>query len=608
MSGKKSTCRSAKDRWSHTRVAVVSALLVLTALARTNRSPGAGAEPVPLPPGGTILFGSAAPRGWDVYLVDLGAKKVQRLTDHPALDYNAAFSPDGRRVAFVSQRDGHHAVYVVNRDGTDLQRLTEGFALDDHPAWSPDGQRIAFCSTKQPAQTAGKAWNAIYVMNADGSDVRRVSPQDASEYSPAWSPQGDWIACACGSGEQGGTDLYVMKPDGRGRKLVAKNGGWPTFSADGGSLYFHSKREDQWGIWRVKLDGSALERITPADVEAYTPRASADGKWLVTAVRRGEHRQIERLELATKEWAAVTTDAADHWNPSVSADGRQVLYHRTAADFSVPNVEPWGSPPGCRLWLVRVGGVFPAVSPDGKRVALANGSLDVMNLDGSRRKTVLTAEHIYSLSWAPHGDRIALTHGPLFQTPEGKADVDIETIAPDGTQRKPLTARAGNNAFPSFSPDGKQLVFRSTRDGAKNLYIMNADGTGLRRLTEGKWTDTMCVWSPTGEWIAFASNRDNEQFAIWLIKPDGTGLKKLVGPDGTGTHTHPHFSPDGQWVVFASLRAGYSAEDVSRPPEGPRGDLFAIRLDGAGLVRLTHDGFGNSTPAWDAGAAVTPSK
>src|SRR5262249_44158381 len=151
------------------------------------------------------------------------------------------------------------------------------------------------------------------------------------------------------------------------------------------------------------------------------------------------------------------------------------------------------------------------------------------------RKTIVTAQNkeIFSLSWALKGDRIAFAYGAAFQTSERKTDVEIETIAADGSARKTLTARAGMNAFPAFSPDGKQLVFHSTRDGPKNLYIMNADGTGVRRLTEGKWTDTHAAWSPTGEWIAFAGKRDDGKFAIWLIRPDGTGLKRLVGPDGT---------------------------------------------------------------------------
>jgi Tol biopolymer transport system component len=584
----------------YTWIAVIACVVVLTSLVQANAL--TSTKTAPQPPGGTIVFSSVAPRGWDVYLFDVGTKKSQRLTEHPALDYNAAFSPDGQRVAFVSQRDGNHELYVVNRDGTGLKRLTRDFALDDHPAWSPDGKQIAFCSTRQPAKSPGKAWNAVYVMNADGAEVRRISPSDASDYSPAWSPRGDWIACASGSGDWGGTDLYVMKPDGSARKFVVKNGGWPTFSADGAALYFHSQREKQWGIFRVNLDGSGLERITPGEVAAYTPRASADGKWLVAAVRRGQHRQIERIDLATKKHSTITTEAVDHWNPSVSPDGMQILYHRAAADFKVPAVERWGRPPGSTLDMLRVDGVFPAIAPDGKRVALVRSDpdrLDIMTLGGSSPKSVFTAngKNIFSLSWASTGDRIAFTYGVAFQQAKSRLDVEIEVIAPDGTQHKTLTVKAGDNAFPSFSPDSKQLVFRSTRDGEKNLYIMNADGSGVRRLTEGKWTDTQCNWSPTGEWIAFASNRDHDAFALWLIKPDGTGLRKLTDHSG-GMNNHPHFSPDGEWIVFASLRAGYSAEDISRLHAGPPGDLFAIRLDGTGLLRLTHDGFGNGVPAW----------
>jgi Tol biopolymer transport system component len=570
--------------------------------------PAVAEKPAPVPPGGTILFSSLAPRGWEVYLAGNGGQEARRLTDHPALDYNAAFSPDGRTIAFVSERDGNLELYTLNRDGTGLQRLTNEFGLDDHPAWSPDGKRIAFCSTRQASATPGQAWNAIYVMNADGSDVRRISPRDAADYSPAWSPRGDWIACASGSGAAGGTDLHVMKPDGSERKQVIKDGGWPAFSADGAALYFHSQREGKWGIWRVQLDGSGLERITPADVEAFTPRAAADGKSLVAAVKRDKHRQIERIDLATRKPTAVTSDPTDHWNPSLAPDG-QVLYHRSAADFLVPNVELWGSPPGCPMQMLRLAGAFPAVSPDGSRVALTGNNfsqLDVMNLDGTGRKNLFSSppRTVFSLSWAHVGDRIAFSHGTAFQGPEGK--VDIEIIAPDGTGARSLTSKAGNNGFPSFAPDGKQLVFRSGRDGAKNLYVMNHDGTGVRRLTEGKWTDTMADWSPTGDWIAFASDRD-QNFEIWLIRPDGTGLKKLIG--GGGRHNHPHFSPDGQWLVFTSQRAGISAEEISLPHQfQPYGDLFAIRVDGTGLVRLTHNGFEEGTPAWSPHKDVKPSK
>src|SRR5206468_7625935 len=163
----------------------------------------------------------------------------------------------------------------------------------------------------------------------------------SADYSPAWSPGGDLIAVASGSGEAGGTDLFVMDLDGNGRRRVVADGGWPAFAADGRSLFFHSKRAGKWGVWRVGLDGSGLERITPPDVDAYTPSASADGKRLVAAVGRGGHRQIVAIDLATRSLTDLTDAAADHWNPAIAPDGRSVAYHRAASDSAAPNVEPW---------------------------------------------------------------------------------------------------------------------------------------------------------------------------------------------------------------------------------------------------------------------------
>src|SRR4051812_47362461 len=231
-------------------------------------------------PRGTIAFSSLAPRGWDVYAMDVGSRKARRLTDHPALDFNAAFAPGGGRLAFVSEREGNAELYTIRADGSDLQRLTDEFALDDRPAWSPDGRRPAFSSTRQPAGEPGRAWNAVYVMDTGGGKARRLTPEGSADYSPAWSPRGDLIAVASGSGEAGKTDVFVMDCDGKARRRLVTDGGWPAFAGDGKSLFFHGKREGKWGIWRVNLDGSTLERIGPPEVEAFTPSASADGKTL----------------------------------------------------------------------------------------------------------------------------------------------------------------------------------------------------------------------------------------------------------------------------------------------------------------------------------------
>ena len=595
------------------RVVIVSVLV----LAGGRTAPGA--PPGPGGPGGssgdrpagTIAFSSLAPRGWDLYLVEVASRRTRRLTDHPALDFNAAFAADGRTLAFVSTRDGNHELYVTTTDGAAARRLTDEFAMDDHPAWSPDGRHVVFSSTRQASDRPGLAWNALYVLRVDGrtagsgagrpadSEVRRLSPAGAADYSPAWSSQGDLIACASGSGAAGGTDIVVMAPDGTGRRVVVKDGGWPAFAADGRALFFHRKREGRWGVWRIGLDGSGLERITPPDVDAFTPSASGNGSRLAVAVSRGDHRQIAIVDLSSRSLTVLTDAPADHGNPAISPDGQAVAYHKSTPGPAVPNVEPWGAPPETDLRLLRLAGAFPAFAPDGKRLALTGGSfaqLDVMNVDGTGRRTLHPGKRrgLFSTSWAHQGDRIAFAQGPTFAG--AKDEVDLATIRPDGSGFTQVTKASGNNGFPAFAPDGRRLVFRSGRGGSKNLAIMDADGSNVRPLTAGKWTDTMADWSPDGRWIVFASDRDGD-FEIWLIQPDGTGLHKVVR--GGGRNNHPHFAPDGRWIVFTSRRAGFSAEEISLPRQPqPYGDLFAVRLDGTGLVRLTHNGFEEGTPAW----------
>src|SRR5262249_21756534 len=201
--------------------------------------------------------------------------------------------------------------------------------------------------------------------------------------------------------------------------------------------FFHSKREEKgkWGIWWVKIDGSGLERITPEDVDAYTPAVATPpapgAPFLAAAVRREGHRQIVLINLASHSLTDLTGGATDHWNPSFSRDGLSVAYHQATPDSPTPNVELWGAPPDTALKLIRLAGAFPAFSPDGRRLALTGGgfaSLDVMNSDGTDRKTLYPGKSraLFSVSWAHHGDRIAFSHGAVFQGPGGA--VDIATV------------------------------------------------------------------------------------------------------------------------------------------------------------------------------------
>jgi Tol biopolymer transport system component len=192
--------------------------------------------------------------------------------------------------------------------------------------------------------------------------------------------------------------------------------------------------------------------------------------------------------------------------------------------------------------------------------------------------------------------------GPTFAPPS--ATVDIWKLRPDGSGAVNLTGgAAANNGFPYFSPDGRQIVFRSGRDGNHELYLMNADGTGLRRLTHHQATDTMPAFSPDGKQVAFTSNRDGDH-EIYLLDLGTDGkpgeLRRLT--HSPGFDTHPVFSPDGGWLVFSSQRGGLNDEEPLLPVFNPQpyGELYAVCLADGLVVRLTHNKWEDGTPTWVA--------
>jgi Tol biopolymer transport system component len=186
-----------------------------------------------------------------------------------------AWSPDGRQIAFGSSRDGGWDIYVVNVDGSGLRRLTSHSARDDSPAWSPDGTRIAFTSDRDGDFE-------IHVMNADGSGIRRVTDHPAEDGDPSWSPDGSMIAFT--SNREGRHEIHVINVDGTGTRRVTDFVDpamviQPNWSLAGDVIVF-TVTETAFGVWTVNADGSQPRRLTNG---GGGPTWSPDGTRIVYA-------------------------------------------------------------------------------------------------------------------------------------------------------------------------------------------------------------------------------------------------------------------------------------------------------------------------------------
>jgi TolB protein len=225
-------------------------------------------------------------------------------------------------------------------------------------------------------------------------------------------------------------------------------------------------------------------------------------------------------------------------------------------------------------------------SPDGKRflftrIHQGKMALWTMPAAGGEAKRLLPNhdQPHFDGHWSADGKRIAYVFDQLQGT-DGK--LAIHTCTVDGTDDKVLIPHKAFEESPRWKPDGKRLVWVSTRDGNPDLYTAAADGTGIQRLTNEVAFDLHPAWSPDGKKIAFASGRTGKQ-KIFVMDSNGTGAKKLT--EGDFLDSWPAWRPDGKSIAFVSNRTGNY-------------DIWLLQADGTKLVNLTADAGQDTAPAW----------
>jgi TolB protein len=288
----------------------------------------------PEPEGQWIAFESKRDgrSDYEVYVMTPDGSRLTNLTDSWADDLAPVWSPDGRRIAFVSLRDtvtgkwglGPGSIYVMDFDplsgecGGNVTRVTSKDTNDGWPTWSPaatpGGGRIAFHSDR-----AGN-WD-IWDVNLDGSGLINLTRHPGDDRFPAWSPDGTKIAFT--SKRDGNYDIWVMNADGSDPVNVTQTRGrdqYAMWSPDGSKIAFSTKREGNLETYIMNADGSDQENVTRApDSTEGLADWSPDGRRLVLYSDRTGNKEVYIVDLASGEWTNITNNPGSDefctWSP-----------------------------------------------------------------------------------------------------------------------------------------------------------------------------------------------------------------------------------------------------------------------------------------------------
>jgi TolB protein len=566
-----------------------------------------------------IAFTSFAPFDIELFVADGDGSNARPFLSDPGLDFDASYSNDGKWVVFASTRAGQADIYRAHPDGSALEKIVDDPAYDGQAALSPNGRTLAFVSSR-----AGQA--DVWLMDMRSRKVRNLTQNAGGDFRPAWSPDGKWLAFSTDRDSKipryprndfvirQSTELYVVNPDGSGLRRITHDdefAGSPAFSSDGRSLVFYTaplvevfnltsvrRLGGTTQIESVNLETGQRRVLTTGAGEKFSPR------WL-TADRIGYSaaNATGGIEFASPTGGATTPGARGVFrHASWTRDGKHMVFQRDTEEVWPPN-RAWPSLDE-RFPLLRVG-VFASYSPAGDRrvsndktAANFNNSILMMNADGSQSHAIYSAEGKNAMgpAWSHQGDRIAFALGKFYQNINGPQIADIAAIDPDGSHFTELTDGKGNYAMPSWSGDGKHLVYRRSGASGNALEIVDVDTHAQRVLTTGPHHYSQPGWSPVSDVIQFTADIDDD-YEIYTIRADGSDLRRLT--NSRWHDAHATWSPDGQWIVFTTGRGGFKDETPLRQGNPQSyGEICVMRADGSEQTVLTDNPFEDGTPTW----------
>lgn len=520
-----------------------------------------------------------------------------QLTTSAGLDVFPAFSPDGKALAYASDRSGRFEIYrrALAAGGREIQLTTDGLQ-NITPAWSPDGETLAY-----HAKSVGGVW----LVPALGGVPRQLTTFGSR---PSFSPDGKHLVFESGSvidfaanslGALPPSVLWVAPLDGSPPRPLTEPGrpsgghGAASWSPDGKRIVFASYDRTAAEIWTVDAEGRDPVKVSEGNGQCYDPVWGADGtsvlfpcwssSWNVGIFRRKVSRTTGKA-LGPPEEVASFGVAGLGWvkQLAVSRDGTKLAYAGLAMASNIWRVpvDVRGEPAGPETPLTRETGrnSRPAVSNDGKRIALSrwrpgtNQDVWIVDADGGNpvQRTTHPADDDYP-HWFPGDGRLGFMS--LRRGHRAYFALDLLT----GREEVVADFGPGHDAM-RISPDGKKVAFHSNRGGTTlNVFVADLPSGPPRQVTFDSELAGFPCWSPDGATLAFEAKREGDIHVFTVPAAGGTPVQLTRG---TGQCWPYSFSPDGTKIAFAGLREGvWNVAWVSRDGKTERAVTSNSRLN-----------------------------
>ena len=471
----------------------------------------------------------------DIWLADADGANPRRLTAHVARDIMPRFSPDGRWIAFTSNRLGNNDVYVMPAAGGEPKQLTWHSGDDQALYWTPDGREIVFTSARGPRPFG----SPLYRVTLDGSAPRAMSmdfgrsgmmKQDATKIAFNRTLPSYWR-----KGYRGNSNADIAVQDLKSGEITeltdtdvkayqsAVHDVHPMWGADG-MIYFASERDGTFNIWRVAPTGGAPQQITKHKEDGVQfPAISPDGRrliyendfelWTLDVPSGTPTKLAIRMAFDPKENdidLLSTTNRADGFSPSPTGDYLAVDFHGELMIVPTENgvgerTQVTNSP-----WRERL----QVYSPDGRRLAYVSDEsgdeeIWIYDLATAQRRRVTTQASIKAdLSWAPNSQKLAYTGANRLW------EVDLAGGAP----RQLAFNEAGGFTIGTYAGDGNALSYiKRDDDQNADVFVFDIRTKKEVNVTRNPFPDGNGMLTPDGRHVVFTSSRDGGVSQLFMV-------------------------------------------------------------------------------------------